>query len=223
YRLAEHLLSRMEGYYREFYGATFEPANFAGGEGGSTDSADVDSADVDSADVPNEQLAERLRSLMNESLQVAERYFKVRPKGSLIDRCRKIEQAGWDRIFREETTALAPVDLGLANRLAEEADLRMWHMRLVESFVAVTGHYVKENPSADRFAETALLLRDMVAKIKGETSARPYLGPQKGIVTVGEPIAVTPRFADYKAKRRKAIATLTKDLQTSLESLILRD
>lgn len=230
YRLAEHLLSLMEGYYRDFYGATFEPvcsetAETVDGKGstvGGTVRGTV-RGPVGNDDVPNEQLAERLRSLMNESLQVAESYFKVRPKGSLIDRCRKIEQAGWDRIFREETMALAPVELGLANRVAEEADLRMWHMRLVESFVAVTGHYVKEHPSADRFAETTLLLRDMVAKIKGETSARPYLGPQKGIVTVGEPIAVTPRLADYKAKRRGAIATLTKDLQDSLESLILKD
>ena len=119
---------------------------------------------------------------------------------------------------------LSPVALGLADRVAKEANLRMWHMRLVESFVAVTGRYVKENPSADRFAETALLLHDMIAKIKGETSAaRPYLGAQKAIVTVGQPIAVTPRLADYQAKRRRAIASLTQDLQHEMESLILTE
>ncbi|WP_071599813.1 hypothetical protein [Mastigocladopsis repens] len=44
----------------------------------------------------------------------------------------------------------------LGDRIAEEANLRMWHMRLVESFVAVTGNYVHEKPTAERFAETTL-------------------------------------------------------------------
>ncbi len=202
YRLAAHLLTLMEGYYRDFYGASF-------GQG-------------DEISEPNARLAARLQSLMDEALKVAENYFNVRPKGSFIDRCRRLEQAGWDRIFREDTMSLSPVELGLADRVAEEADLRMWHMRLVESFVAVTGRYVKEHPSADRFAETTLLLRDMTAKIMGKSSEmRPYLGEQNAIVTVGSPIEVTPRLADYKAKRRRAIASLTKDLQGELESLIL--
>ncbi|MEL6470847.1 MAG: 1-acyl-sn-glycerol-3-phosphate acyltransferase [Cyanobacteria bacterium J06623_4] len=200
YRLAEHLLSLMEGYYESYYGV-----KFVAGEVATT---------------PNEQLAQRLRFLMNEALQVAEDYFGLRAKGEIIDRCRKVEQAGWDRIFREDMRECSPVSLGLANRIAEEANLRMWHMRLVESFVAVTGHYVKERPSADRFAETTLLLRDMVAKIKGEAASYPQLGKQRAIVTVGEPIGVDERLADYKQKRRGAIATLTKDLQASMESLI---
>ena len=68
-----------------------------------------------------------------------------------------MEQAGWERIIREDLrdkTAISPVERGLADRIAEEADLRMWHMRLVESFVAVTGRYVLEKPTADRFRKT---------------------------------------------------------------------
>ena len=49
---------------------------------------------------------------------------------------------------------ISNVERGLANRIAEEARLRMWHMRVVESFVAVSGSYVQENPSFNRFAET---------------------------------------------------------------------
>ncbi len=201
YRLAEHLLTLMEGYYHNFYGVSFEHSKLAS--------------------CPNERLAERLKALMDKALQVGEQYFNLRPKGSLIDRCRKLEQAGWSRIFREDTISLTPVELGLADRVAEEANLRMWHMRLVESFVAVTGHYVKEHPSADRFAETTLLLRDMVGKIKGKTLSRPQLGQQRAILTVGEPIEVSRRLADYKGKRRGAIADLTQDLQIAMESLIV--
>jgi 1-acyl-sn-glycerol-3-phosphate acyltransferase len=202
YRLAEHLLTLMEGYYGEFY--------------------DMDFALPDSAAGPNAQLGERLQVLINAALQVAERYFGLRPKGSLIDRCRKLEQAGWDRTFREDPSVLSAVELGLADRVAEEASLRTWHMRLVESFVAVTGRYVKEHPSADRFAETTLLLRDMVAKIKGQVVDSPQLGKQKAIVTIGQPIEASQRLADYSAKRRGAIAQLTQDLQAEMETLIIR-
>ncbi len=208
YRLADHLLTLMEDHYQEFYGVTFESVNGK-------------LADLNE----NDRLAVRLRSLIDEALKIAEQYFRLRPKGSLIDRCRKLEQAGWDRIFRDETETLSPVELGLANRVAEEAELRLWHMRLVESFVAVTGHYVKEHPSADRFAETVLLLRDMVDKIKGNTQGQPVsglqLGPQRAIATVGEPIAIGPLFAGYKAKRRQAISALTKELQEAMEKMIL--
>jgi 1-acyl-sn-glycerol-3-phosphate acyltransferase len=213
YRLAEHMLTLMEGYYRDFYGMKFES--------GSETAADGEGALGELA--RNDRLAERLRSLMDKALQVAEQYFDVRPKGSVIDRCRKIEQAGWDRIFREDTTGLSPVELGLANRVAEESNLRMWHMRLVESFVAVTGCYVKERPSADRFAETLLLLRDMVAKLKGEVPRHDQFGRQKAIVTVGRPLVVSDRLADYEKTRRGAIASLTQDLQTEMTSLILHD
>lgn len=206
YRLAEHLLTLMEGYYEAFYGVRFESSETAGAS--------------EMAATPNEQLARRLRFLMDEALQVAERHFGLRAKGEIIDRCRKVEQAGWDRIFRGETQEYSPVAMGLANRIAEEANLRMWHMRLVESFVAVTGHYVKERPSADRFAETTLLLRDMVAKIKGEAASYPQLGKQQAIVTVGEPMCVDERLEAYRQKRRGAIAALTKDLQNNMKSLI---
>ncbi len=209
YRLAEHMLTLMENYYQACYGVTFRVSE--------DESVAATAADVE----PNEQLAERLNRLMDKSLQVAENYFGIRPRGSIIDRCRKLEQAGWNRIFREDKQTLSPVELGLANRIAEEADLRLWHMRLVESFVAVTGHYVKENPSADRFAETALLLRDMLEKIKGRPLSQISLGAQRAIATVGEPIEITKRLVDYQQHRREAIASLTADLQTAMESLIL--
>jgi len=78
-----------------------------------------------------------------------------------LRRCRRLE-AGWTYIYREDLQdlkALSPLDGGLADWIAEEASLRMLHMRLVESFVAVTGTYVLEKPF-ERFAETALLMFD---------------------------------------------------------------
>jgi hypothetical protein len=158
---------------------------------------------------------------------VAEIYFQLPPKGSPIDRCRRIEQAGWERIFRQDLGSAQPlsaVELGLADREAEEAGLRMWHMRLVENFVAVTGQYVRQRPSAERFAETVMILRDTVCLLQGENPfPRPKLGPLRAQLTVGEPISVSDRWLDYKANRKQAVAQLTADLQTALEAMIAPD
>ncbi len=201
--LGNHLLTLMEGYYRDFYHAPIAQET-------------EDSAGPD--------LSQRLQTLLNTALGVAEAFFQLPGKGSVIDRCRRIEQAGWDWIYREELRDhqhLSTVERGLADRIAEEASLRMWHMRLVESFVAVTGQYVREKPTVERFAETLLLLRDTLTLIKGENPfPRPYLGPQVAQLTVGTPLSVSDRIPAYRQSRRQAVADLTQDLQTALEGLI---
>ena len=212
YLLGEHLLNLMETYYREFYQVDLpnsEPEVAAG----------------DHQLLPHEQLAQRLTRLLDAALTVAETYFGLSPKGTVIDRCRRLEQAGWDRIYRDELKPqahLSPVERGLADRVAEEASLRMWHMRIVESFVAVTGRYVMEKPTVERFAETTLLLYDMITRIQGKNPfPRPQLGSQIVQMRVGQPLSVSDRWADYKQGRRRAVASLTQDLQQALTELIV--
>lgn len=206
FQLGEQLLFLMEKFYKENYHQTIPK---------------ISQSELD----PNENLKNRLQNLLNIALQVAEQYFNLPSHGDAIERCRRIEQAGWDYIYREELKSihsLSSVEKGLVDRVAEEASLRMWHMRVVENFVAVTGHYVKEKPTAERFAETILLVRDLINGIKGENGYfSPQLGKQKVQMTVGEPISISQRWNDYKANRRQAVTTLTKDLQTALEGLIL--
>ncbi|WP_017719790.1 1-acyl-sn-glycerol-3-phosphate acyltransferase [Kamptonema formosum] len=200
-RLGGHLLAIMEEYYSQFYHKKLPLS------------------------AENKDFSERLSALLNVALQVAEDYFGLSPKGSFIDRCRRLEQAGWERIYREDIKdfdSLSPLERGLADRIAEEASFRMWHMRLVETFVAVTGKYVQEKPSVERFAETALLLSDMITRIKGGNPfGRPQLGKQRVRMTVGEPISVSERWDAYKSSRRSAVADLTKDLQTALQGMIV--
>ncbi|NJO94285.1 MAG: 1-acyl-sn-glycerol-3-phosphate acyltransferase [Hydrococcus sp. RM1_1_31] len=205
YRLGERLLTLMEEFYREFY------------------HQDLPKQTTESN--PEKTLSIRLQNLLNVALQVAEQYFNLPAKGNAIDRCRRLEQAGWDRIYREElkpTHKLSPTERGLADRVAEEADLRIWHMRIVETFVAVTGYYVKEKTSAERFAETTLLLWDFVTRIKGDNPFfRPNLGKQNVKMTICEPISISQRWDNYKTNRRQAVATLTQDLQVALEKTIV--
>ena len=220
YRLGEHLLKLMEEFYTRFYHKTLPTIS-------TTTNSELFQASESPATTTDQAFTKRLQALLDAALQVAEQYFDLPPKGSFIDRCRRLEQAGWDWIYREDLKnpdTFSALDRGLADRIAEEANLRMWHMRLVESFVAVTGHYVLEQPTAERFAETTLLMWDMIARIKGGSPfQRPRLGKQTVDMTVGQPISVSDRWATYSADRRsakQAIADLTQDLQTALEGMI---
>lgn len=202
FRAGEELLSLMEKFYDQFYHQ--QPTH------------------TPSVEDPNAKMAARLQALLDTALRVCEEYFDIKPKGNAIDRCRRLEQAGWNRIYRQDSEALCPVELGLANWVAEEASLRMNHMRVVERVTAVTGKYVLEKPTAERFSETLLILWKVVTWIKGGNAGkRPYLGKQRVQMRVGETIDVSDRYPAYKSNRRQAIEQLTQDLQTALENLIV--
>jgi hypothetical protein len=95
-------------------------------------------------------------------------------------------------------------------------------MRVVESFVAVSGRYVKEAPSQERFADTLMLLWDTQCRLLGsDPGRRPQLGPRQVRLSIGAPIAVEERMEAYRSDRRGAVATLTADLQRALEGLIV--
>ncbi|MGK7898633.1 MAG: 1-acyl-sn-glycerol-3-phosphate acyltransferase, partial [Xenococcus sp. (in: cyanobacteria)] len=196
---SEHLLSLMEEFYSKYYQQTIAP---------------------EYKDLPS-----RLQALLNGALSVAEQAFAVKPKGNLSERCRRVEQAGWERIYRQdipELEKLTPVAKGLANLVASEAQLRLWHMRLVENLVSVTGRYVVEKPTVERFADTILLLWRIVSRLKGQSSNAkpPFLGKKWAQFTVRSPLLISNYWDDYKSNRRQAIARLTQDLQSSLEQAI---
>ncbi|MBD2730838.1 1-acyl-sn-glycerol-3-phosphate acyltransferase [Nostoc sp. FACHB-892] len=209
-RLAEYLITEMEEFYRRFYHQDI-PKTISTDESASH----------------NQVLIARLYRLLDKALQVAEQYFGVQGQGNFIDRCRRLEEAGWNYIYREDLpdiNALPPFKRGLADWIAQEADLRMRHMRIVESFVAVTASYIQEQPTAERFAETALLVFDMLSRIQDTTlPGRPRLGLRQAQITVGEPISVTERWKNCQGDRnaaKKAVSDLTKDLQVALEKMI---
>ncbi len=207
-KLGEYLIEEMEQFYRCFYHRDLQDL--------SDDSISLE-----------DNLTARLQELLDVSLQVGEEYFGIKKKGNVIERCRRLEEAGWNYIYREEEDnfkKLSPVKRGLADWIAAEADLRMLHMRLVEYFVVMRANYVKEKPSFERFAETTLILFDAIARIKGNKSPRrPRLGLRKSTVTVGEPISVSDRTTVYQQSRqgaKQAVAQLTQDLQTALEQMV---
>lgn len=205
-RLGEHMLTIMEDFYRRFY---HQP---------------IPAPSIDDPSGPSTALAVRLNRLLETALQVAEQHFGLVSTGTLVDRCRRLEEVGWTRIYRDDLDHridLPPIERGLADWIAHDASLHLLHMRLVESFVAVTGHYVKDKPSAERFAETALLMFDMTARLRGDAlPKRPQLGPRWVEMTVGNSISISNRWANYQSDRRRAIIDLTADIQSALEGTI---
>lgn len=199
YTLAEYLLTLMEEFYSKFYQQTLL--------------------------AENQTLPSRLQALLDAALKVAEQSLGVKPHGNISDRCRRVEQAGWNRIYRDDLSALntlAPAIRGLANLVASEAELRLWHMRLVENFVSVTGHYIAEKPTVERFADTILLLWKTIARLKGESSLKlPYLGKKWVQITAMPPLLISDYWQLYQTNRRQAVADFTQDLQTALEQAIL--
>jgi hypothetical protein len=214
-RLGEHLLGIMEKFYTHFYHQSL--AKRAGVSAGLSQPEKTFAGSV-------EELAIRLQTLLDVALQVPEHYFGLPSKGSLIDRCRRLEQAGWDQIYREDIATLSPLERALADWTAEEASLQLWHMRLVERFTAVTGRYILEKPTADRFAEIILILGKVMAWLKGTDSFHsPDLGKRWVQMTIGEPISISKHWEMYQADRRsakQAVTDLTRDLQIALEKMI---
>jgi hypothetical protein len=210
-RLSDRILDIMEGFYARYYYRTFP---------------EVDPVDPDATDCHhNQYLTARLKSRLEVALQVAEDYFGQQPKGSLSDRCRQIEQAGWTRIYRDDVGNLSPVEQGLADWIAEEASLKLNHMRIVERLSSITGHYILQKPSVDRFAEIVLIVWKIVEHLKGgDPHSPPNLGLKSLRITVGQPLSVTERWPTYQKDRRHArqeIESLTQDLQDSLKQMIV--
>jgi len=208
-RLAEAILGAMEAFYQRAHPQAKPPA-----DPGAADAADA--ADANAA------VAARLNRLLATALAVGEQALAVEPHGDLAERCRRLEHVGWERLFPANGPALpSPLERGLAERLAAETEQALWHMRLVESFVAVSGRYVRELPSQERFADTLLILWDTLGRLRGgRPQGRPRLGRRRATLRIGSPLAVAPRLADYRADRRGAVARLTTDLQASLQGLI---
>lgn len=208
-RLGHCLLLQMEQFYQRFFHRDLTPPS------------------APTPDDENSDIGQRLEKLLHEALRVGEEFFDLPSNGSVAARCRRLEEAGWAYTYREDIdsiAALSPVERGLADWVAEVASLNTRHMRLVESFVAVTDHYVKDKPSFERFAETTLILFDLVERLKGtKVPRRPQMGWRDVTLTIGQPIDVCDRTSDYRQSHKaakQAVEQLTQDLQTALEKLI---
>ncbi len=231
-RLGVHLLETMEA----FYSCHFPQPSAAVGQQSLVQNKETLSAcrrtleSAESARIAEYMISTRLPPLLDNALRVAEQFFSLPGEGTLIERCRLIEEAGWKTVYREDlppVKTLSPLHKGLADWAAQEAGLRELHMRIVESFATVDCTYLREKPSFERCAEMTLLMSDMLARLCGEKQPRkPGLGKRSVTVSVQPSLSVTRRLCDYQVDRcsaRAAIAALTEDIRRSLEATIEDD
>ena len=235
-RLGEHLIEKMEQFYERVYPQlSGQPAHSAKQElavDTEQDGSEQSGSEQSSAEPNNlkeQDCSQRLQQLLDRALKVSEQFFNLPSRGTLVDRCRRIEEASWNLIYREDLPpldTLSPIDRGLADWAAQTASLHELHMRIVESFVAADSRYLSEKPSFERCAELSLLMSDMIGRLNGEKlPQRPRLGLRWVQVTVALPIEVTSRLTDYQQSRkagRQAVAALTEDIRLALEKTIER-
>lgn len=258
-RLAEHLMTVMEDFYHRCYHQKFADENTSTAksvaetavtaaaltEKETTAATEQTNRSTPTVKPPKEACSQRLHRLLDSGLGISEAFFNLSGKGTFVDRCRRIEEASWNYIYREDLPVdlhqLSPLERGLADWAAQEASLRELHMRMVESFVAVDGAYLNgasetgsasapdaspsaSQPSFERCAETTLLMSDMLARLSGDKlPSRPRLGDRWVKMTVQEPIEIIPHLASYQKSRRAgraAVAAVTEQVRQALEETI---
>ncbi len=203
--LAMHLLDRLEVFYAKSYRQAFPP--------------------LPPFETANAELAARLQRLLHSALVVAEEYFGLKASDDFGDRCRRIETAAWERMFRSDLDQLSQVERCLADWLAEEANVRLRHMRLAERFTSVTGSYVREQLSIDRFAEVVLILWRTFDWLEGkQANVNRLVGPRQVRLSVGEPIDLLLYWSEYRRDRqgaRQAVKAVMAAIRVQFEALIV--
>lgn len=218
--LGEYLLEFVDHHYQQFYPAYIKNDS----DPAILNQSNLEDSDIESSETIQEQFGDRLQKLLDQILHVAESNFGIKPRGTIIDRARRLEQAGWDRIFRPNIDNLSVLERGFANQVAKEANTSHWHLRIAESLTSISGNYVKSHPSPTRFAETLLLIWRSLSRVKNQPFGKsPYLGDRSCLLSIGAPIVVSDYFPKYQSSRANAkacVASLTAELQTALEQLI---
>lgn len=177
---------------------------------------------------PGDDLGARVQRLVQRCLAVGETLAGVAPAGDVVDRCRRLEEGAWGWLHPDDQPPrrrLSPLQRGLADWAAHEAALAELHMRLAETFVAVSGSYVAERPSFERFMETTLLIHDALARLRGDRlPARPRLGARCARITVAEPLRLAPAAGtppEGRAEARARGAAITEGLRRAYEAALI--
>jgi hypothetical protein len=211
YDLGTYLVQWVSDYYKNFYG------NYV---------------TINSANDNSDDLALSLQELADRILSVAEMNFGIKAKGTPIDRCRRLEQAGWDRIFRndiKDLEQLSEVERGFADQLALEASYSNWHMRIAESIIGVTSDYVRQHPSPSRYIEVLKLMWSVLQRVTERNSdsafkETPHFGDRKLTISVAEPLSVSERLSEYQSSRNSAkecTKKLTEEIHVAMKNLVL--
>jgi hypothetical protein len=99
------------------------------------------------------------------------------------------------------------------HRLQVAAPLFQELLRL-QNFIVISGDYVSQEPSAERFLEVLVCLQN---EVFGKVRHRARL---KAIVRIAEPIRLEERYADYRKNKREVVAEVTREMQATIWSML---
>jgi hypothetical protein len=179
----------------------------------------------------SQDLGTLIDNLCDRILRIAEINFGIKAKGTTIDRCRRLEQAGWDRIFRndiKDIEKLSQVERSFADQLALEAYHSNWHMKIAESIIGITSDYVRQHPSPSRYIEVIKIVWSVLNRIterdpKSVFKQTPNFGDRKLTISVAEPLSVSDLLPEYQSSRiaaKKCTGKLTEDIAKALKDLV---
>ena len=84
----------------------------------------------------------------------------------------------------------------------------------VLGFVGVSGTYIEERPTVERFLDVlSRLEREVLRKDK-------RFAPQRAVLMVGEPVDISGQYAQYKQARRATVRELTLSLESAVRGLL---
>jgi acyltransferase-like protein len=84
----------------------------------------------------------------------------------------------------------------------------------LHNFVAVTGDYIIQEPSAERFLEVlGRLQKEVLGQVR-------HAAPLKAMVRIGPPLPLHERYAEYRENKRGVVADVTRQMQESIWTML---
>ncbi len=156
----------------------------------------------------------RMQAVKEEVVARAARMLGVifKPEQPLLERLRQVFVAADRFIYEAQPASL--YEHALHHR--REREIRALHDDLwrMLRFVAFRDGYVGERPTAERFLTVIARLEEEVL------GAAHWRGPQRVIVSVGEPVDLTAFIESYHRDKRAAVGAATHQLETALRAML---
>jgi 1-acyl-sn-glycerol-3-phosphate acyltransferase len=98
-------------------------------------------------------------------------------------------------------------------RIAIAAPL-FFDLQRLQSFIALSGEYVAQNPTAERFLE---VLGRLESEVFGEVRHRVV---REAVVRIAPPIRLEDRYDAYRKEKRQVVADVTREMEASIRDML---
>jgi len=131
-----------------------------------------------------------------------------------VDQMRQVMNAAFAVTREEPGPEPCDYQIRLHIELAERTEPLFNDLRRVTNWIAAQDNYVRAKPNHERMAEILVRLeREVFGKHK-------LSGKLKAGIKIGEPIDLGDHYQDYKKNKKMVVAELTRQLESSVRSLL---